>query len=124
MSKLKEFFSMSKQERNGAWAIAILIVILLAAVFIEKQCASGTIDSSAQKKMNEYINKTKDIEISESKNAKSKSSKKSHKAKSNDKTSKKSNDKKDKKKSKKKSTNKPTTQKSSPSRNLEPLPQI
>ena len=75
MSKLKELFSMSKQERTGAWAILILIVVLLAVVVVEKRCSNDNIDPSAQKQMNEYIEKTKDVKVKESKTKKSKSAK-------------------------------------------------
>ena len=84
MGKLSEMFSMSKQERVGAWAIAALIVVLLAVVFIEHKCSSdNTTDAKAQKELNEYVNKTDDIKVTEKKKkAKTNSSKSKTKAKS------------------------------------------
>lgn len=82
MGKLSEMFSMSKQERVGAWAIAALIVVLLAVVFIERKCSSDNTDAKAQKELNEYVNKTDDIKVTEKKKkAKTNSSKSKTKAK-------------------------------------------
>lgn len=128
MSKLKDLFSMSKQERTGAWAILILIVVLLAVVVVEKRCSNDNIDPSAQKQMNEYIEKTKDVKVKESKTKKSKSAKVAKKSskstksqsKATGKTTKRDNNKKSNKKTGKSTSNKNGTK----SRKIEPVPQF
>ena len=128
MSKLKDLFSMSKQERTGAWAILILIVVLLAVVVVEKRCSNDNIDPSAQKQMNEYIEKTKDVQVKESKTKKSKSAKVAKKSskstksqsKATGKTTKRDNNKKSNKKTGKSTSNKNGTK----SRKIEPVPQF
>jgi hypothetical protein len=141
MGKLSEIFSMSKQERMGAWAIAALIVILLTVVFIERKCSSdnGT-DAKAQKELNEYINKTDDIKVGEKKKAKTSTSKNKTKAKNTNSSAKKSGTKstakttkkdsgkstsqKTKKKTNTNKKNAPKKKSSGASRLVEPLPQF
>ena len=57
MDKLSDFFSMSKQERIGAWLIALFIVAMLVAVVIERKCSSSDISSQDSKSLNEYVEK-------------------------------------------------------------------
>ena len=113
MSKLSDIFSMSKQERNGAWLIVALIVILIAAVFIERKCSNDNVDPSTQKEINEYVEKASKIKVKDKKAKSTKTStKKTTKGKSTN-DGKKKTEKKDNKKSttKGKSTNKKTTKK-------------
>ncbi len=127
MSKLKELFSMSKQERTGAWAILILIVVLLAAVVVEKQCSNDNIDPSAQKQMNEYIEKTKDVKVKESKTKKSKSAKVAKKSSKSTKSQSKATGKttkRDNKKSNKKTGKSTSNKNGTKSRKIEPVPQF
>ena len=127
MSKLKELFSMSKQERTGAWAILILIVVLLAAVVVEKQCSNDNIDPSAQKQMNEYIEKTKDVKVKESKTKKSKSAKVAKKTSKSTKSQSKATGKttkRDNKKSNKKTGKSTSNKNGTKSRKIEPVPQF
>ena len=70
MSKLSDFFSMSKQERRGAWMIVALIVILVAAVFIERKCSSENVDPTTQKEINEYVEKAKKTKVKDKKDSK------------------------------------------------------
>ena len=57
MGKLSDFFTMSKQERVGAWMISMLIVALLVAMIAQRKCASDDITSSDVKSLNEYVEK-------------------------------------------------------------------
>ena len=112
MGKLSDFFSMSKQERTGAWLILALIVILIAAVFIERKCSSDNVDSKTQKEINEYVDKAKKIKVKEKKKDKkdnkttkkssSTSTKNKGKSQSKNKSEKKSSSSKDKASSKNK----------------------
>lgn len=133
MSKLSDFFSMSKQERRGAWMIVALIVILVAAVFIERKCSSENVDPTTQKEINEYVEKAKKTKVKDKKDSKktsssSKSKSQSKKSNSSNKsTSKsKSNSKKSTKKDNKSSKGKTSKSKksSSPNRLLDPVPQF
>lgn len=127
MSKLKELFSMSKQERTGAWAILILIVVLLAVVVVEKRCSNDNIDPSAQKQMNEYIEKTKDVKVKESKTKKSKSAKVAKKSSKSTKSQSKATGKttkRDNKKSNKKTGKSTSNKNGTKSRKIEPVPQF
>lgn len=116
---------MSKQERNGAWAIVILIIVILAAIFIEKRCSTENVDPSSQKQMNEYIEKTKDVKVTDSKSKKNKSTKNSKKteSKSKAKSSNKTTNK-DKSKSKKTSKKQSKPKKSAQIHKIAPVPQF
>lgn len=127
MSKLKDLFSMSKQERTGAWAILILIVVLLAVVVVEKRCSNDNIDPSAQKQMNEYIEKTKDVKVKESKTKKSKSAKVAKKSSKSTKSQSRATGKttkRDNKKSNKKTGKSTSNKNGTKSRKIEPVPQF
>ena len=135
MSKLSDFFSMSKQERRGAWMIVALIVILVAAVFIERKCSSENVDPTTQKEINEYVEKAKKTKIKDKKDSKktakktsssSKSKSQSKKSNSSNKSTSKSNSKKSTKKDNKSSKGKTSKSKksSSPNRLLDPVPQF
>lgn len=124
MGKLGELFKMSKQERAGAWAIAVLIVLLLAAVMIERRCSSDVkMSPGDEKELNEYIDGAK-------KSAPKKNDKK--KTKNSDSSKSTSNNAKSKGKSqptkgqKKKTTKKQTSKssKSNSSRKIDPVPQF
>ena len=65
MSKVSDFFKMSKQERTGAWMIVALIVILLAAVAIERKCTRDSVDSSTQQEIKESVEKASKIKVKE-----------------------------------------------------------
>lgn len=135
MSKLSDFFSMSKQERRGAWMIVALIVILVAAVFIERKCSSENVDPTTQKEINEYVEKAKKTKVKDKKDSKktakktsssSKSKSQSKKSNSSNKSTSKSNSKKSTKKDNKSSKGKTSKSKksSSPNRLLDPVPQF
>ncbi len=135
MSKLSDFFSMSKQERRGAWMIVALIVILVAAVFIERKCSSENVDPTTQKEINEYVEKAKKTKVKDKKDSKktakktsssSKSKSQSKKSNSSNKSTSKSNSKKSTKKDNKGSKGKTSKSKksSSPNRLLDPVPQF
>ena len=135
MSKLSDFFSMSKQERRGAWMIVALIVILVAAVFIERKCSSENVDPTTQKEINEYVEKAKKTKVKDNKDSKktakktsssSKSKSQSKKSNSSNKSTSKSNSKKSTKKDNKSSKGKTSKSKksSSPNRLLDPVPQF
>ena len=115
---------MSKRERVGAWAIAILIVLLLAAVFVEKRCSTDVPESSSQKEINEYVEKTKNIKVAEGKKKKSSTKKGSSNSKSGTKSKDKAKKHKKKKSSTSKKDKKQQTSKSAPNRAMEPLPQF
>ena len=132
MSKIGKIFSMSKQERMGAWAIAILIVILLGLVVIERKCTSDVnVDQNAQKQATEYVEKASKTKVKEP--AKKKTTKqKSKTTKSTAKRTSKASETKQKTKSKPKSKA-TTTKKKQPakkqssgkaSRLVEPVPQF
>ena len=82
MSKLSDFFSMSKQESRGAWMIVALIVILVAAVFIERKCSSENVDPTTQKEINEYGEKAKKTKVKDKKDSKKTAKKTSSSSKS------------------------------------------
>lgn len=135
MSKLSDFFSMSKQERRGAWMIVALIVILVAAVFIERKCSSENVDPTTQKEINEYVEKAKKTKVKDKKDSKktakktsssSKSKSQSKKSSSSNKSTSKSKSKKSTKKDNKSSKGKTSKSKksSSPNRLLDPVPQF
>lgn len=135
MSKLSDFFSMSKQERRGAWMIVALIVILVAAVFIERKCSSENVDPTTQKEINEYVEKAKKTKVKDKKDSKktakktsssSKSKSQSKKSNSSNKSTSKSNSKKSTKKENKSSKGKTSKSKKSSSANrlLDPVPQF
>ena len=135
MSKLSDFFSMSKQEQRGAWLIAALIIILIAAVFIERKCTSDNVDKETQKQINEYVEKAGKTKIknkkeqtkkkNDSKKSKTKSSsqknKDSKKKSSTNKTNSKDSSKSKSNKSKKKTDKQKNTPKQ---RFLEPVPEF
>ena len=113
--------------------IVALIVILVAAVFIERKCSSENVDPTTQKEINEYVEKAKKTKVKDKKDSKktsssSKSKSQSKKSNSSNKsTSKsKSNSKKSTKKDNKSSKGKTSKSKksSSPNRLLDPVPQF
>ncbi len=128
MSKLTDFFSMSKQERTGAWLIALLIVVLLAAAGIERKCSHSDVSPQEAKSMNERVEKAQ----------KSKPKEKLKHNKNKDRKQGKSQNESKKKKKDKKSTAKTTPQKAkttpkeksnnqssnSHQRELQPVPQF
>ena len=137
MSKLSDFFSMSKQERRGAWMIVALIVILVAAVFIERKCSSENVDPTTQKEINEYVEKAKKTKVKDKKDSKkaakktsssnksksqSKKSSSSNKSASKSKSDSKKSTKKDNKSSKGKTSK--SKKSSSANRLLDPVPQF
>ena len=140
MGKLSDFFSMSKQERTGAWLIVALIVILVAAVFIERKCSSDEVDPKTQKEMTEYVEKAGKNKVKEKKrtkktaqkSSKDKSKKKESTSKSKTKSGTKKAGAKNKKTTKKQDKSKSKTQQSkgkskknsSPQRMLDPVPQF
>jgi uncharacterized membrane protein YhiD involved in acid resistance len=124
MGQLSDLFSMSKRERVGAWAIAVLIVLLLAAVFVEKRCSSDVPESSSQKEIKEYVEKTKNIKVAEGKKKKSSTKKGSSNSKSGTKSKDKAKKHKKKKSSTSKKDKKQQTSNSAPNRAMEPLPQF
>ena len=65
MSKISDFFKMSKQERTGAWLIVALIVILLAAVAIERKCTSDSVDPTTQQEIKESVEKASKTKVKE-----------------------------------------------------------
>lgn len=124
MGKLGELFKMSKQERAGAWAIAIIIVLLLAAVFIERRCSSDVkMSPGNDKELNEYIDGAEKSAPKKSDKKKTKKSNTSKNASSNTKSKGKSQSTKStKKKSTKKQSSK--TSKSTSTRKMDPVPQF
>lgn len=139
MSKLSDFFSMSKQERRGAWMIVALIVILVAAVFIERKCSSENVDPTTQKEINEYVEKAKKTKVKDKKDSKKTAKKTSSSSKSKSQNKKSNSSNKSTSKSKSKSNSKKSTKKdnksskgktskskksSSPNRLLDPVPQF
>lgn len=137
MSKLSDFFSMSKQERRGAWLIIAFIVVIIAAIAIERRCSSDSVDNNIQQEIKEHVDKASKIKVKEKKNgtankknssAKNKnkskstqSSKRSTKKSSSTSSGKKSTSKKKNNSSKKKSTK---SKNSTPARALDPVPQF
>ena len=47
--------------------IVALIVILVAAVFIERKCSSENVDPTTQKEINEYVEKAKKTKVKDKK---------------------------------------------------------
>jgi hypothetical protein len=130
MGKLSDFFSMSKQERAGAWIVALFIVVLLVAVAIERKCSSSDVNSQDAKSLNEYVEKAEKSKPREKNKDDKKDKKKSNKKgkkNSNDKdkkdkkSSSQSSKKKEKKSSKDKSKKKSGNNKQ---RELQPVPQF
>jgi len=123
MGKISDFFSMSKQERVGAWIIALLIVALLVAVFIERRCSNDDAITTSSNEVSEYIEKAEKTKPKEKEKKKKKN--KDEKKQSNKKEKKqiKESSKKDKKKkSNQKNSNKKSANNSQ--RSLEPVPQF
>ena len=56
MGKVSDLFSMSKQERMGAWMIALLIVVLLLVVVVQRKCASAN-EGAHDEILEEYVEK-------------------------------------------------------------------
>lgn len=138
MSKISDFFSMSKQERRGAWLIVAFIILILVAIVIERKCTSDNVDSKTQKELNEQIEKASKIKVKEKKTS-NKSSKSKEKSKTKSKTKSKSSgnkktaskasnkksttNKKDSKTGKKNNSSK-TKKSTAPQRMLDPVPQF
>ena len=138
MGKLSDFFKMSKQERTGAWMIVALILILIAAVYIERKCSSDDVDSKTQKEITEYVEKAGKNKVKEKKSTK-KTTQKSTKDKKEESTTKsksktnskktttkakKTNSTKKQEKSKTKSQQSKSKKPVSAQRMLEPVPQF
>ncbi len=128
MGKLSDLFSMSKQERVGAWMIAALIVLLLVAVAVEKKCTHDSTSSTDAKTLNEYVEKAQKSKPKEDKKPKT-GKKKGSKASSDKKRVTKDKGSKAKPKATKKSKNssKSKSEKKSTGnkqRELQPVPQF
>lgn len=133
MSKISDFFAMSKQERTGAWLIVALIIILIAAVFIERKCTTDNVDATTQKQINEYVEKASKTKVTTTKNNKKKKtnkgtnkkgSTKNDKSKQATKSKSKNSNTKKYKTTKKKNTDKTKKKTTSPQRMLEPVPEF
>ena len=123
MGKLGELFKMSKQERAGAWAIAIVIMLLLAAVFIERRCSSDVkMSPGNEKELNEYIDGAEKSAPKKSEKKKTKKSNTSKTASNTKSKSKSQSTNSTKKKSTKKQSSK--TSKSTSTRKMDPVPQF
>lgn len=119
---------MSKQERTGAWMIALLIAVLLIAVAVEKKCSCEDVSTQDTESLNECAKKAEKSLPKE----KTKDTKKGKKKDSN------KNKKRDKKSKVKKTSSKPTKRKettsckssgekngnSSKQKELQPVPQF
>lgn len=131
MGKFSDFFKMSKQERTGAWMIALLIVVLLVAVFVERKCSSDDVECQSQSSKTEYIEKaeksTPKVKKKGSKKSTKQDTKKGDSKKSTGKKTdkvKKSSSKTTKKSAKKTDKNQGKVNKSTQKRQLQPVPQF